>query len=739
MKFKRILAAITALAVASAAVLTLTIVSADSRDSVADFDKAVINDYDLVDYEDIIGDVPGEPGDESPEPEEGEVTDTGAEEGEPEENPEETVPGAEETDPEETDPEESQPEETDPEESTEPEETDPEESQPEEPDPEETLKPGDVVTYGDLTLEVLEDGTISVIGYISGQVAVIPEDVDGKPVTAIADSAFAGCADLRAVYIPASVTAIGSDAFACLSNEDSEYQPEFVILGYLFTYAAAYADENGIAFFALGGETLTDELRGVEVIFPDGINAAAALNVADGYNAGTNTSIYFIINLLDDSGSVVQPESPVMVKIAVPFGWKDETVGIYRADSGEKISSFIYDDYILFITDSFGELAMILETETKPEPEPEVTEPPVTVTEPPVTVTEPPVTVTEPPAETTPETTTAPAETTTTEPIITTAETTTPATTPEPAETTTTPAPEPEVTTVDTSVSTTTPPPAAETEPSAEEAPEETEQADETEKPEESAKAELDVPSIDVSVPTSITAIINPYGVPINIAGVEYGSTGIASPVYTIKNKTTTSAIKVIGTASVVVPVIEDTNTPVIQVVDSPEAVKAQNVKSLCAYVLAYASSVQMDNDSELPDLFGQGDPEFDADSTLVFADVTDPYESARTGEIAVLDKAEADGKFTYAQFKITGDITSDSVAVWDETDMIVLNLVLDIVPLDYEEDKEAETEEDVGTDGDEDPDGEDEEDTETDAPVITDVSEDVTINDPEDIEETAP
>lgn len=735
MKFKRILAAITALTVASAAVLTLTIVSADSRDRVASFDKAKLNDYDLVDYEDMVITDENEPSEPEPEDtdqgepaeptdpadtEEGEVTTPSSEDtepegpdpedtGEPEETdePEVTVPEGEETEPEETEPEE-----TDPEESTEP-----EESQPEENDPEETLKPGDTVVYGDLTLEVLEDGTLSVMGYIGDdEVVIVPGDIEGKAVTAIADGAFAGCPALRGAYIPASVTFIGSEAFAWLSDgdEDSEYQHEqedqhdFIIFGHLSSYAEAYAAEKGITFFAVGGVSVTDELWGVEVIFPDGDIGAAALSVTDGYHTGTDTSIYFIISLLDGIGGVMQPENPVLVKVPVPFGWKDGTVGIYRVGgdgSEEKISSFVEDGYIVFITDHFSEFAMVLDTEEPDdggEDVPAVTEPEETTTEPEETepeetTTTTPETTTEP-VETTPETTTAPEETTTevTTPEETTIEVAAPVESDiEPAESSaevieTTTAPEtavPEITTAATAPNTTVPP--VVTGSSAEEtSEEETLEPEETDKSELPVEAILEVPSINVTVPSSITAIINPYGVPVNINGTEYGATGIASPVYTIINRTTTSGIKVMGTASLTVPVHQDTNEPAIQVVNSPAAVENQRVKSLCAYVLALTSTEQLDVYStyELPDLFAQGDPRFD-DSTLVFTDLTnDPYAEAGTGLIVELDKAESDEKFTYAQFKIAGDITSGDVSMWTSADVINLNLVLDLVPVENEE-----------------------------------------------------
>ena len=54
------------------------------------------------------------------------------------------------------------------------------------------------------------NGTLTVTGYVGAATELcIPASVDGLPVTAIADSAFAGNTALRAVAIPDSVTSVG--------------------------------------------------------------------------------------------------------------------------------------------------------------------------------------------------------------------------------------------------------------------------------------------------------------------------------------------------------------------------------------------------------------------------------------------------------------------------------------------------------------------------------------------------
>lgn len=680
MKLKRILATIVALAVASAATLSMTIVIADTRDRVAGFDGAKVNDYDLVDYEDMT--------EETEEPVESEPEDADPEEGETAE--------PEEGDPEITDPDTDEPDD------------------PVEPEPEEALQPGDILTYEDFTFEVQEDGTLSVTDYTGGdEIVAIPEEIDGITVTAISDMAFAHCTALRWVYIPEGVAYIGADAFVQLSDEGDEdeetyWTPDIVIFGHSGSCAETYADENALTFFAVGGVTLTDSTIGIEVVFQDTDGSEdMILSVMDGYHGNTDASIYFCIRLLDGSGAELLPERPVIVKVPVPYGWKDQIVTVSRVgEDGEldEISSCICDGYIVFITDQFSEFVIMAEEAPEPDEgegegegentEPEETQPPETTPEPEETTT--------PATTTTPMTTTAPEETETTTEAVTAGE---PETTTEPeivTEEVTTPAepeiiPEPETTT-EPAVSTTVPP--EETAPDTseegkapEEAGDDSEEAEETEQPEVSLPSAGEIivaPTIDVSVPSSITAIINPYGVKVNVGGVEYGATGVASPVYTIVNKTVGVAVKIDGAASLTVPSIEYTNEKgetmskqSIQVLDSPYGIANQTVKSVCAYVLAQKGTLQVGRDSadDPPDLFESGVPQFD-ENTLVFADLTDPYSgnTANTGTIAVLDKAD-DETLTYAQFRISGDITGDSVGKWNESDRINLNLVLYITP----------------------------------------------------------
>ena len=60
----------------------------------------------------------------------------------------------------------------------------------------------------------LEDGTLEITGYSGNDTGlVIPEEIDGKTVTSIGDSAFYCCSGLKSIEIPSGVTNIGDSAF----------------------------------------------------------------------------------------------------------------------------------------------------------------------------------------------------------------------------------------------------------------------------------------------------------------------------------------------------------------------------------------------------------------------------------------------------------------------------------------------------------------------------------------------
>ncbi len=85
-------------------------------------------------------------------------------------------------------------------------------------------------TYGKLTYEVQNDGTIEITGCdesASGSLT-IPSTINGKKVTSIGRFAFEGCSKLTSITIPDSVTSIGQEAFYGCSSLTSITIPNSV-------------------------------------------------------------------------------------------------------------------------------------------------------------------------------------------------------------------------------------------------------------------------------------------------------------------------------------------------------------------------------------------------------------------------------------------------------------------------------------------------------------------------------
>ena len=115
-----------------------------------------------------------------------------------------------------------------------------------------------VTPASDFTYESTEGG-VTVTGYTGGEiVVVIPDTLDGSPVVAIADKAFAGNGSLKAVSIPDTVTAIGKGAFEGCKAMTSLRTPVYTCEGAPFFGAlfGAASHEAGGGFVPAGLSTL---------------------------------------------------------------------------------------------------------------------------------------------------------------------------------------------------------------------------------------------------------------------------------------------------------------------------------------------------------------------------------------------------------------------------------------------------------------------------------------------------
>lgn len=101
----------------------------------------------------------------------------------------------------------------------------------------------------DFTYEITDADEVTVTGYVGGElIVVIPDTIEDKPVTAIAESAFAGMGNLKAVSVPTTVQAIGKDAFKGCESLSSLRTPVYTCedapyFGALF--GAATYETNG--------------------------------------------------------------------------------------------------------------------------------------------------------------------------------------------------------------------------------------------------------------------------------------------------------------------------------------------------------------------------------------------------------------------------------------------------------------------------------------------------------------
>ena len=89
------------------------------------------------------------------------------------------------------------------------------------------------------------DGTATVVGYTgSSSSVVIPEKVEGHPVTGISAAAFNNCQDVNRIQIPSSVICIERDAFkncGCKKTVDKDLSFAYTAtcrrdLEYMFGY-----------------------------------------------------------------------------------------------------------------------------------------------------------------------------------------------------------------------------------------------------------------------------------------------------------------------------------------------------------------------------------------------------------------------------------------------------------------------------------------------------------------------
>ena len=156
------------------------------------------------------------------------------------------------------------------------------------------------LTSGDFEYEKLKDGTVEITGYTGSarvRLLEIPDTLDGKTVTTIADRAFSCCHTIEDVVIPESVTTIGAEAFSSCSALESVSVPESVkeigtgaFSGCVQLTTISVADKNpsyriiDASLYTKDGETLMQFIPKegeTEVILPDSVTSIEAYAFSD--------------------------------------------------------------------------------------------------------------------------------------------------------------------------------------------------------------------------------------------------------------------------------------------------------------------------------------------------------------------------------------------------------------------------------------------------------------------------
>ena len=177
-----------------------------------------------------------------------------------------------------------------------------------------------------------------------------------------------------------------------------------------------------------------------------------------------------------------------------------------------------------------------------------------------------------------------------------------------------------------------------------------------------SITAGVPTPALNVTIPTSINAIINPFGVAIEIEDVGMtGTTGVTSPVYTITNNTTTFGIDVYATATVKASTgITIGANPS----DTSATTKTAQPTLLAAVQTAVGTAITADPTQKV----------------LTFTDMSAANATAPAAKnIMSLPKVDTSSKAWSGYIQIGG--TSNPKAEWDSKDKLTLTLILDIKP----------------------------------------------------------
>ena len=235
-------------------------------------------------------------------------------------------------------------------------------------------------------------------------------------------------------------------------------------------------------------------------------------------------------------------------------------------------------------------------------------------------------------------------------------------------------------------------------------------------------------PTISVSIPSTVSAVINPYGTAVSDKNGSYGADGVTSPVYKIRNFTTDSAVAVRATPSVTISTQKTDTANILEGTfkwnKDLTAAPTGNDKELYAWVEGLITGkevayVKAKDDATAFDAFDTATEDAAIEVTdgsgnnwaeskvkkAPFIDVTvyDKNKEPASGAngtlkdtdsivITVVPKATVQDtttgkvgtsgdKYGFSAFRINGYSTPMDNADWTSSDKLTLNLVLNIYP----------------------------------------------------------
>ena len=183
-------------------------------------------------------------------------------------------------------------------------------------------------TYQDYEYSI-QNSSVTITKYTgSGTEAIIPEAIEGYPVTAIGDWAFSGGVSLTSIIIPDSITSIGNDAFFECVNMTSIIIPENVTsIGNEAFFAcprllSIEVDADNTAYASQDGVLFNKDLTQL-ICFPSGRTGdyaipGSVINVGYGSFDSSNLTSIVIPDGVTSIGDYVFGDSGKLKSVTIP-------------------------------------------------------------------------------------------------------------------------------------------------------------------------------------------------------------------------------------------------------------------------------------------------------------------------------------------------------------------------------------------------------------------------------------